>query len=167
MRHIRQALSVTAYDYRMWKKNIRVIATFLLTFILCFLLTDKTVSLAQEHGTTMQMFESFIWTFGDSNSILLISLLLVLLFSLGSLTVFAVNRDLKDAIPLECDLRAFGNMKIAEHIVLHHDDVKAANTEDHPDAVAPKKGRGGKAEDGKVSVKLPALSWNVIRLEAK
>ena len=81
MRHIRQALSVTAYDYRMWKKNIRVIATFLLTFILCFLLTDKTVSLAQEHGTTMQMFESFIWTFGDSNSILLISLLLVLLFS--------------------------------------------------------------------------------------
>ena len=82
----------------------------------------------------------------------------------GSLTIFAVNRDLRDAIPLECDLRAFGKMKIAEHIVLHHDDVKAVNTEEHPDEVAPKKGRGGKAEDGKATVRLPALSWNVIRL---
>ena len=85
----------------------------------------------------------------------------------GSLTIFAVNRDPQDAIPLECDLRAFGELKITEHIVLHHDDVKAVNTEDHPDEVAPKKGRGGKAENGKVTVRLPALSWNVIRLAKK
>ena len=83
----------------------------------------------------------------------------------GSLTIFAVNRDMEDAIPLECDLRAFGNLKIAEHIVLHHDDVKAVNTEEHPDEVAPKKGRGGRTVDGKATVRLPALSWNVIRLE--
>ena len=82
----------------------------------------------------------------------------------GSLTVFAVNRDMEDSIPLECDLRAFGPLKIAEHIVLHHDDVKAVNTEENPDNVAPKKGRGGKAEDGRMSVRLPALSWNVIRM---
>ena len=82
----------------------------------------------------------------------------------GSVTVFAVNRDLKDSITLECDMRAFGKMQIAEHIVLHHDDVKAVNTEDNPGEVAPKKVRGGKAEDGRVTVKLPALSWNVIRL---
>jgi alpha-N-arabinofuranosidase len=82
----------------------------------------------------------------------------------GGVTIFAVNRDMQDAIPLECDMRAFGNMKIAEHIVLHHDDVKAVNTEENPDNVAPKKGRGGKAEEGRVSVRLPALSWNVIRL---
>ena len=82
----------------------------------------------------------------------------------GSVTVFAVNRDMQDAIPLECDLRAFGKLKIAEHIVLHNDDVKAVNTEEHPDNVAPKKGRGGKVEDGKMTVRLPALSWNVIRM---
>ena len=82
----------------------------------------------------------------------------------GSVTVFAVNRDLKDSITLECDMRAFGKMQIAEHIVLHHDDVKAVNTEANPGEVAPKKVRGGKAEDGRVTVKLPALSWNVIRL---
>jgi alpha-N-arabinofuranosidase len=82
----------------------------------------------------------------------------------GSLTVFAVNRDMQDAIPLECDLRAFGPLKIAEHIVLHHDDVKAENTEAAPDTVKPVKGRNGKMDDGKLTVKLPSLSWNVIRL---
>ena len=82
----------------------------------------------------------------------------------GSLTIFAVNRDAEDAIPLECDLRAFGQLRIAEHTVLHHDDVKAVNTEENPNEVTPKKGRGGKAENGKVIVRLPALSWNVIRL---
>ena len=45
------------------------------------MLTDKVISLAEEYNTTMQMFEPFVWTFGDSSSILLISLLLVLLFS--------------------------------------------------------------------------------------
>ena len=46
-----------------------------------FLLTDKAVRFAIDHNTTMQMVESFIWSFGDSNSILLSSVLLVLLFA--------------------------------------------------------------------------------------
>ena len=82
----------------------------------------------------------------------------------GSVTIFAVNRDLKDDITLECDLRAFGDLTPEEHIVLHHDDVKAVNTEDHPDEVAPVKGRKAKVDAGRMTVKLPALSWNVIRL---
>ena len=82
----------------------------------------------------------------------------------GSVTVFAVNRDMAEDISLTCDMRAFGDMKITEHIVLHHDDVKAVNTEEHPEEVLPKKVRGGKADNGRVTVKLPALSWNVIRL---
>ena len=83
----------------------------------------------------------------------------------GSVTIFAVNRDMQDDIQLSVDLRAFSGLKIAEHIVLHHDDVKAVNTEEKPDEVAPKKVRGGKLDGGKLTVKLPALSWNVIRLE--
>lgn len=39
------------------------------------------MTFAVEHNTTMQMVESFIWSFGDSNSILLSSVLLVLLFA--------------------------------------------------------------------------------------
>jgi len=71
---------------------------------------------------------------------------------------------MEEDITLACDLRAFGDLKPVEHIVLHHDDVKAVNTEEKPDEVAPVKGRNGKVDGGKMNVKLPALSWNVIRL---
>ena len=82
----------------------------------------------------------------------------------GSVTIFAVNRDLKDDIALEADLRAFGDLKVLEHIVLHHDDVKAVNTEKAPDNVAPRAGKGGTLDRGRLEVVLPCLSWNVIRL---
>ncbi len=83
----------------------------------------------------------------------------------GSVTVFAINRDMSDDILLDCDLRAFGALRVKEHIVLHHDDVKAINTEEDPGNVAPVNAPCEKADGGKVSLKLPALSWNVIRLE--
>lgn len=82
----------------------------------------------------------------------------------GSVTIFAVNRDLKDDIALEADLRAFGDLRVLEHIVLHHDDVKAVNTEKAPDNVAPRAGKGGTMDRGRLEVVLPSLSWNVIRL---
>lgn len=77
----RQCLAVVGYNFRHWRRNPRIIVTFALAFVLCFLLTDKALSFAGENGTVLQMFEPFIWTFGDSDSILLISLLLILLFS--------------------------------------------------------------------------------------
>ena len=82
----------------------------------------------------------------------------------GTLTIFALNRSMEDDISLTADLRAFGPLKPLEHIVLHHDDVKAVNTEADPDRVKPAKGRNGTMDGGKMTVKLPALSWNVIRL---
>ena len=77
---LRQVRSVVHYNFRMWRGNARVLLTFALAFILCFLLSDKAASFAYDMGTTMQAFEPFVWTFGDANSVLLISLLLVLLF---------------------------------------------------------------------------------------
>lgn len=78
---MRQAFSVAGYNFRQWRRNPRILVTFALAFVLCFLLSDKAVRFAVEHNTTMQAFEAFIWTFGDSDSILLSSLLLVLLFA--------------------------------------------------------------------------------------
>lgn len=75
------ALNVAAYNFRLWKKNPRVIIAFSLAFILCFLLSDKVVRFADANDTVMQVFEPFIWTFSDSNSILLASLLLIFLFA--------------------------------------------------------------------------------------
>lgn len=77
----KQALTVAASNFRQWHKNPRIIITFCLAFVLCFLLSDKAVRFAEEYKTSMQVFEAFIWTFGDTHSILLSSLLLVLLFA--------------------------------------------------------------------------------------
>ncbi len=82
----------------------------------------------------------------------------------GTLTIFAINRSMDEDIELDCDLRAFGPLKPLEHIVLHHDDVKAVNTEDRPNEVAPANGTPVRLDGGRASVVLPALSWNVIRL---
>ena len=81
----------------------------------------------------------------------------------GSVTVFCVNRDTADDCELSIDLRAFDKLRFAEHIVLHHDDVKAVNTEEHPDNVAPAAGAPASVDGGRASVVVPALSWNVIR----
>lgn len=78
---MREAFAIARYNFRLWRRNPRILITFALTFILCFLLSDKVVRFAQEHNTTMQLVEAFIWSFGDSNSILLSSVLLVMLFA--------------------------------------------------------------------------------------
>ncbi len=79
----------------------------------------------------------------------------------GSVTIFAVNRDLGEPAELTCDLRAFGAFSGARHTVLHHDDMKAVNTEQDPDNVRPV---DVPVDLGEGRVILPAASWNVIRL---
>ncbi len=81
MFRIRQMFSVAAYNFRSWRRNPRIVITFALAFILCFLLSDKVVRFAKEYKTTMQIVEAFVWTFEDGNSVLLSSLLLILLFA--------------------------------------------------------------------------------------
>ena len=78
---IYQIWEICLYNFRRWRRNPRIIMTFGLAFVMCFLLTDKAVKFSYEYETTMQILEPFVWTFGDSNSILLASLLLLLLFS--------------------------------------------------------------------------------------
>jgi alpha-L-arabinofuranosidase len=38
------------------------------------------------------------------------------------------------------------------------------NTEDNPDNVSPTKGEHGTIDGGQFTLRVPALSWNVIRL---
>jgi len=79
----------------------------------------------------------------------------------GSVTVFAVNRDLDEDVLLDADFRSFGELRIVSHSVMHHDDMKAVNTEENPNEVVPKDMDISKAREGII---LPAASWNVIRL---
>lgn len=79
----------------------------------------------------------------------------------GSVTIFAVNRDLTESAELNCDLRSFGDLRVISHSVLHHDDMKAVNTEANPGEVKPVETAPEK--DASCLI-LPAASWNVIRL---
>jgi alpha-N-arabinofuranosidase len=47
---------------------------------------------------------------------------------------------------------------------MHHDDVKAINTEENPNNVVPSPAVTRPAEGGELAAVLPALSWNMIRL---
>ena len=77
---MRQVFSVVRWNFLGFYKNPRVVLTFLFSFILCYFLSGRAMFVADYYGTPMQAFEPFIWTFGDSVSILLCSLLLLLLF---------------------------------------------------------------------------------------
>ncbi|SDW67024.1 alpha-N-arabinofuranosidase [Paenibacillus sp. CF384] len=83
----------------------------------------------------------------------------------GEVTVFAVNRHLSESLPLEIDLRSFGEVRILEHIVLESDDLKAANTLEAPNRVAPHTGGNAVIEGSGVAASLGKASWNVIRLK--
>jgi alpha-N-arabinofuranosidase len=84
----------------------------------------------------------------------------------GELTVFAVNRDMQEDLVLECEWNGFKPERVIEHIVYADQDPKAVNTADEPNRCVPEPGRGALLEDGKLTAKLPAFSWNVIRLAA-
>lgn len=77
---MRQIIQVVRFNFLGFIKSPRVIMTFLFGFVLCFLLSDKAMMIAEYFHCSMQAVEPFIWTFGDTTAILLSSLLLILLF---------------------------------------------------------------------------------------
>jgi alpha-N-arabinofuranosidase len=81
-----------------------------------------------------------------------------------SLTVFAVNRHMKDSLLLECDARGFKGYRVVEHLVLENDELKKTNKNDHH-AVIPHDKGNGEIKDGILQARLSKLSWNVIRME--
>ena len=58
-----------------------MVLTFLLGFVLSYLLSTRIMVVIEAYHTPVQAVEPFLWTFGDSTAILLSSLLLLLLFS--------------------------------------------------------------------------------------
>ena len=62
------------------------------------------------------------------------------------------------------DLRQYADYQVKEHILMQNDDLKAVNTEENPNNVAPKTGGNSKVDDGILTAVLEKKSWNVIRL---
>lgn len=84
-----------------------------------------------------------------------------------TLTVFAVNKDLEEDMELSCDLRQFADYVIEDHIVLTHENLKAENTEENPNNVAPGSSKLSRIDNGILLSVLQKQSWNVIRLRRK
>lgn len=82
------------------------------------------------------------------------------------ITIFAVNRNLKDDLELTTDLRGFEGYKLIEHIVLESSDMNLTNSAGGQ-LVAPKTCSQSEMDDGIMTSLLHAASWNVIRLGAR
>jgi alpha-N-arabinofuranosidase len=82
----------------------------------------------------------------------------------GDLTIFAINRNLSENLPVEVQLRGFENYSIEEYIVMNSDDPKNTNTEENPWRVKPRSGDTASIDGAVLNLVLPKLSWNVIRL---
>ena len=79
-------------------------------------------------------------------------------------TIFAVNRNLEEDIPLEADLKSFEGYRVLEHIVLEHDDMKAVNTAESQNVLPKSVADRDQLDDGVLTSRLAKASWNVIRL---
>lgn len=81
-----------------------------------------------------------------------------------TITILAVNKDLEEDMEVTCDMRQFEGYKVAEHIVLTNDDMKAVNTEANPNNVIPTTSTASKLEEGILTTVFGKHSWNVVRL---
>lgn len=82
----------------------------------------------------------------------------------GTVTVFAVNRDRTQPLPLEVALNGLELTSVVEHGVIADADPDARNTLADPERVAPHQATGTTVQDGRLTAVLEPLSWNVIRL---
>ncbi|HEX7351191.1 alpha-N-arabinofuranosidase [Brachybacterium sp.] len=82
----------------------------------------------------------------------------------GDLAVFVVNRGNQDALDLDADLSAFGELELVEAVTLHHEDPYAANSKDAPDTVTPQPNENIRVEGGRLVGSLPEISWSLVRL---
>ena len=82
----------------------------------------------------------------------------------GGVTIFAVNRSPKDALPLTVELRGFPKLSVAEHLVLADLDAHVVNGPG-AEKVKPRSGGGARLDGTKLQARLPGPSWNVIRLQ--
>ena len=80
------------------------------------------------------------------------------------LTVFAVNRDQHEPLPVTIDVRSLPALRVARHTYIGDDEPSAASTQDAPDRIVPRAGADIPVHDGVLEMVLPTLSWNMLRI---
>jgi alpha-N-arabinofuranosidase len=85
----------------------------------------------------------------------------------GGVSLFLVNRDLREPATVEVGLRGFGPLRARHAAVLaaaEGQDRHTTNNERNPDRVRPRPLDGVRVEDDAAQVVLPPLSWSVVQL---
>ena len=82
----------------------------------------------------------------------------------GDVALFAVNRSLTETVTLEVDARSLPGLRVIEATTLANPDHTWSATADDDTSVAPRVNTSATVRDGRVSVQVPPVSWNVVRL---
>ena len=82
----------------------------------------------------------------------------------GALTLFALNRHLKEEMPLQIRAKEFSGFAVEQAFEMHDSDLQAVNTKENPGRIKPSKLQGVRIEGDGISATLAPASWNVIRL---
>ncbi|MDY2628327.1 MAG: hypothetical protein SOW08_08435 [Lachnospiraceae bacterium] len=80
-RSLNSIRAASRYLFHGFFRNPVVILTLIMGFVLSYLLSIRVMEAAEYFGSSMQVVEPFIWTFGDPTAIMLTSVLLIFMFS--------------------------------------------------------------------------------------
>jgi alpha-N-arabinofuranosidase len=83
----------------------------------------------------------------------------------NTIAFFAVNRHATDALELSIDLKGFGKARVIDHQVMTHSNLKVVNSLSEQNAVVPKAGSGVTVDGDTLTGKLPAYSYQMIRVQ--
>lgn len=78
---MQQPLVCAGWNLYSLRKNPRFYLSLTLGFLLCWLLTDKTMQISRTYLTSVQLVEPFVWCYADGDSILYAALVLMLMLS--------------------------------------------------------------------------------------
>ena len=84
----------------------------------------------------------------------------------GAVALFAVNRSLTETVTLEVDARSLPGLRVVEATTLSNPDHTWAATADDDTSVVPRTNATAAVADGRLTIQVPPVSWNVVRLEA-
>jgi alpha-N-arabinofuranosidase len=84
----------------------------------------------------------------------------------GCLSLFLLNRDLKQEMQIGIEARSFGRLAVGEALELRHDNLQATNAKDAMERVKPAPLQGVTVDGGHISATLKPASWNMIQLSA-
>jgi alpha-L-arabinofuranosidase len=82
-----------------------------------------------------------------------------------TVTLFILNRHLSEEMQIDVASTGFGNMGLQSAHTLHHAELKACNTRDEPNKIAPRSLPGVETQSSRTTVTVPPASWSVVRFD--